>query len=93
MEMINEIIEKCNNLCGNEKLRVEDFGKNKDLTLYIQKDCDYNPEIDKDKWNIFSITTVQNYTYVDDTEDIYVNDGSLYKELERIYNYKDFELL
>ena len=30
---------------------------------------------------------------MDDTEDIYVTDGSLYIELERINNYKKFSTL
>ena len=36
------------------------------------------------------ISTWQKGIPVDDTEDIYVTDGSLYKELERIWNYKEF---
>lgn len=90
---INSIIEDCDNLQADDTMTVTEFGVNKDLTLYIHKDCDYNPEVDVDKWNIVTISTKQNDVWVDDTGDVYVADGSLYEELERIWSYRDFETL
>lgn len=90
-ERINKIIEDCDNLRADYIMNVTEFGANKDLTLYIHKDCDYN--VKTNKYNLVSISTKQNNIWVDDTNDTCVNDGTLYKELERIYNYKDFETL
>lgn len=87
------IIDYCNDLAANEKLEVFEFGKNCDLVLHIYKDEEYNPKKDKNYSNIVRITTAQNGEWVDDTEDTYVTDGSLYRELERIYNYQDFGTL
>lgn len=87
------IIDYCNDLAANEKLEVFEFGKNCDLVLHIYKDEEYNPKKDKDYSNIVRISTAQNGEWVDDTEDTYVMDGSLYRELERIYNYQDFRTL
>lgn len=43
--------------------------------------------------NIVTISVSQNGKWVDDTEDTHVTDGSLDKELERIYYYKNFKTL
>lgn len=87
------IIDYSNDLLPDEKLEVFEFGKNCDLVLHIYKDEEFNPDIDKDYSNLVTISTAQNGEWVDDTEDIYVTDDSLYRELERIYNYQDFETL
>lgn len=92
-EQITAIITACDNLQADDMITITNFGKNEDLTLYIHKDCEYKPYIDEDKWNIVSISTKQNDTFVDDTNDIYVTDGSLYRELKRIYNYRNFKTL
>ena len=57
------------------------------------KDEDFDPDADKNCWNLVRIHTAQNGKWVDDTEDTYVTDGSLYRELERIWNYRDFATL
>lgn len=90
-ERINAIIEDCDNLQADDTMNVTEFGVNKDLTLYIHKDCDYDAETDE--YNLVSISTKQNDEFVDDANDTHVLDGSLYKELERIWNYRDFETL
>lgn len=92
-EQINEIIDICDKLDAEEKATIFEFGKNGDLVLHIYKDCDYNRKIDKDYSNLVTISTAQNGSFVDDTGNIYVTDGSLYRELERIWNYRDFETL
>lgn len=84
------IIDYCNDLEANEKLEVYEFGKNCDLVLHIYKDEEYDKGKDADAYNIVQISTAQNGKWVDDTEDVYVTDGSLYAELERIFEYRDF---
>lgn len=90
---IYTIIDYCNDLSANEKLEVFEFGKNKDLVLHIYKDEEYDKEKDADAYNIVQISTVQDGELVDATEDIYVTDGSLYRELERINGYEKFSTL
>lgn len=92
-EQFNEIIGICNELEAFEKAIIFDFGLNRDLVLHIYKDEDYNPLVDKEKWNLVRIHTAQGGEWVDDTEDTHVTDGSLYDELYRIWNYKDFGTL
>ena len=87
------IIDHCNDHLSDEKLEVLEFGKECDLVLHIYKDEDFNPDVNKDCFNIVRIHTAQNGEWVDDTEDTYVTDGSLYRELERIYNYQKFGTL
>ena len=89
----SEIIEYCNDMEANDILIVFEFGENADLVLHIYKDEEYNFEKDADYANLVVIHTAQNGEWVDDTEDTYVTDGSLYKELNRIYSYKDFGTL
>lgn len=67
-----------------------EFGKNNDLVLHIYKDEEYDASKDKDYSNLVRISTAKNGKWVDDTEDIYVTDGSLYRELERINSYVKF---
>ena len=87
------IINHCNDLLSNEKLEVFEFGKECDLVLHIYKDEDMNHDVNKECCHIVRIHTAQNGEWVDDTEDTYVTDGSLYRELERIYNYQEFGTL
>ena len=89
-EQIEEIIDICDKLDAEESATIFEFGVNGDLVLHIYKDCDYNREVDEDYSNLVTINTAQNGEWVDDTEDTYVTDGALWRELERIWNYKDF---
>lgn len=90
-EVFDHLIGLCTGLDADEEMILSCFGKNKDLELHIHKDCDF----DKDTGyaNVVCISTKQNGKYVDDTEDIFVSDGSLYHQLERIYNYENFQTL
>lgn len=95
-KFFNEIIDECDLLKANEELEVIAFGKNRNLKLHIVKDCEYDREQDRDYSNFVTIVTLQlfdKFVPVDDTENTYVTDGALYKELERIYNYRDFGTL
>lgn len=87
------IIDYCNNLEGDEKLIVFEFGENHDLVLHIYKDEEFNSKKNTDYANIVRISTAQNGVFVDETEDVYVTDGSLQRELERINKYQDFSTL
>ena len=88
-ELINEIIDISDKLESEEVAIIYEFGENRDLVLHIQKDEEYNRKINKDYSNLVRICTAQNGQWVDDTEDTYVTDGALYKELKRIYLYKN----
>lgn len=90
---IERIIDYCNDLLADEKLEVYEFGTNCDLVLHIYKDSDFNAEKSKDYANIVTIHTAKDGKWIDDTENIYVTDGALYRELQRIQEYKDFALL
>lgn len=90
---IDSIVDKCNELKANEEFEVLGFGTNHDLTLHIEKDSEYDATVDKDYSNLVTISTFRNKACVDDTGDIYVTDGALYRELERINNYRDFKTL
>lgn len=92
-DQIDEIVDICDKLNAEESATIFEFGANRDLVLNIYKDCEYNRGIDEDYSNLVTIHTAQNGEWVDDTEDTYVTDGALYKELERIWNYKDFGTL
>ena len=76
-------------LLSDEKLEVYEFGENCDLVLHIYKDEDYNPDKDRDYCNIVTISTARDGKFVDDTDDVYVSDGSLDRELKRINEYRD----
>ena len=86
------IVDYCNDLEANEKLIVFEFGWNCDLVLHIYKDEEYNPAVNNDYCNLVRISTARGGEWVDDSGDIYVTDGSLYRELERIYNYSNFSV-
>lgn len=90
---IDSIIDKCDELKANEELEVRGFGTKHDLTLYIKKDSEYDATVDKDYFNIVTISTSRDKVWVDDREDIYVTDGALHRELNRINNYRDFKIL
>lgn len=87
---IETIIDYCNDLAADEKLEVFEFGEDCDLVLHIYKDEEYDASKDKDSYNIVSISTARNGEWVDDTDDVYVTDGSLANELDRIYHYRKF---
>lgn len=87
---IETIIDYCNDLAADEKLEVFEFGEDCDLVLHIYKDEEYDASKDKDSYNIVSISTARNGEWVDDTDDVYVTDGSLANELDRIYRYRKF---
>lgn len=87
------IIDYCDKLEADERLEVLGFGENNDLTLHIYKDEDFDAKIDKNYTNLVRISTVKNGNWVDDTEDVYVTDGSLCRELERINSYRGFKTL
>ena len=57
------------------------------------KDEDYDASKDENLFNLVQISTDQGGKWVDDTEDVFVTDGSLYKELQRINEYRDFSTL
>ena len=90
---IDTIIDYCNNLAANEKLEVFEFGVNCDLVLHIYKDEEFDASKDEEYSNLVRISTAQDGKWVDDTEDVYVTDGSLYRELERINSYEKFSTL
>lgn len=92
-EQIKEVIDICDKLEAKEKAMISNFGDNRDLVIHIYKDEDFNRDTDADHLNIVTISTAQNGKWVDDTEDTHVTDGTLYKELERIWNYRDFTTL
>ena len=82
-EWLNSIIDLCHDMEANDVLHVYNFGDNKDLILDIYKDENYKGG---EEWNMVVISTWQRGIPVDNTEDVYVTDGSLFKELERIWN-------
>ena len=87
------IISTCNALLADDKLDVYHFGCNHDLTLHIYKDSNHNPVKDKEYANIVTIHTQKDNIIVDDTNDTYVTDGALFRELNRIHFYRDFKTL
>ena len=89
-EIIDDIIERCDRLGANEKIEVNGFGKNKDLSVHITKDEDYKGG---EEWNLVDVCTFMDGAPVDDTVGVYVTDGHLYRELYRVYDYKDFSTL
>ena len=90
---IDTIISYCHDMEEDDNLEVYQFGKNNDLVLHIYKDEEYDASKDADYADIVRISTAQGGRWVDDTEDVYVTDGSLYRQLQRISEYKDFSTL
>ena len=90
-DVINEIVAICNDLEKNETTTVFDFGKDGNLVLHICKDGDFRRE--SDEWNLVRISTAFDGKFVDDTEDTHVTDGSLFRELDRIWEHGDFATL
>lgn len=90
---IEEIVDICDKLDAEESATIFEFGAKGDLVLHVYKDCDYHRKNDEDYSNLVVIHTAQDGEWVDDTEDTHVTDGGLRKELERIYNYRDFGTL
>lgn len=89
-EQINEVIDICDKLDAKEKEMLFNFGENRDLVLHIYKNEEFDREKDANYSNMVTISTAQNGKWVDDIGNTYVTDGSLYRELERIWNYRDF---
>lgn len=81
---IDCIIDCCEKLEAEEKLKVLYFGEKANLILYIHKDVDYCRATDE--FNLVTCSTYKNGKIVDSTDDIHVTDGSLYRELDRIYH-------
>lgn len=95
---IDEIIDLCDQMDARERLIVYEFGKDYDLTLTIYKDEDFKRDEVNGDFNIVTICAqkLNKDKYletVDDTEDTYVTDGSLYNELKRIWEHIDFSTL
>ncbi len=90
---IGKIIDYCNDLLADEHLVIYDYGCNGDLVLHIYKDEEFNPEHNKDYSNFVDIHTYQDGEVVDDAVGIYVTDGELKRELERIRNYEEIGTL
>lgn len=90
---IEEIVNECNCLKANDHLTVHSFGINNDLMLFITKDENFNSDIDSDFCNLVVISTKFHGIFVDDTGDVHVTDGSLYRELERINQYVNFKTI
>lgn len=90
---IEKIVDYCNDLLSDESLIIYDFGRKGDLVLHIYKDEEFNPSVDKDYSNLVDIHTFYNGIVIDDAVGIYVTDGELYRQLKRINEYKDMEIL
>ena len=84
------IIDYCNDLEADEVLVVFEYGNECDLVLYITKDPSYKSG---DDWNLVDIETYKDGVAVDDATSVYVTDGELYRELERIAEYREFSTL
>ena len=93
---IDEVFEKCEKLGPGEKTTVTGFGQNKNLTLNIEKDSDFDPSTignpNNGLYNIVDIETIRNDEPVDDAIGIYCDD-QLWNELERIWHEDNFELI
>lgn len=85
-EKIQYIVEKCIQMRKKEKLTITDFGKRKDLKLYIWKNDKYNQETNEN--NTVRIETKQLTEIADKTGEISLE--NLSTELNRIYCYKNF---
>ena len=92
-DVYSDIVDACNRLKAGESLTVTNYGDENDLRLEILKDENYNPEIDPDYGNQVDIVTFRWDMPVDDAMGIYVTDGQLVRELERIKNNENFNTL
>ena len=84
-DWFDTIVDKCHTLKSREILKITEFGVHGDLTLYITKDENYEGGEDYD---LVVICTFRNNAPIDDTGGIYVTDGELWRQLERIWNYR-----
>ena len=92
--LFENIVNDSYKLEGGKELIVYDFGENKDLELHIWKDEDFNMNESEEYSNMVDIVTLdKDKIAVDDAISIFVPDGDLYDELDRIYHYRDFETL
>lgn len=78
-EKINNIMEDCYSLQETDTLKVTEFGKDKDFTLYIKKIANEH--------DMYNIGTKCGDIWIDDISSVYIAD--VYKELERIYDHID----
>lgn len=90
--VINTVFDLCYDLNGDEEVEIDGFGVNSDLVLNIKKATSYNKEKDPEYSNLVEISTKMDGEWVDDTGNVYC-DGELLRQLERIYNYQNFETL
>lgn len=92
-EQIEKIVETCDRLDAEKSLKFHKFGAKRDLNLRILKEGEYDFKDNHLCSTFFTIYTEQNGKRVDDTSDTYITDDTLWKQLERIWNYKDFNRL
>lgn len=88
---IDGLIAQCDDMAADSVLLVPCFGKDGNMDLYINKDPEFNPGT-KD-FNIVTIHTIKDGVVIDDTEDTHVTDGSLERELERIWEGKNLSTI
>ena len=92
-DVADTIVKNTHRLYGTDMLVVKNFGLYQDLELHICKDGDYDPGKSEEYSDLVDIETKKNGKAVDDAVGIYVTDGQLYHELERIYLEKDMRLI
>ena len=80
---LNRIMEMCKVIKPDDDLTIKGFGKNSNLELYIHKNYDSD--------TIISISTSRNGKFVDDVNDVSMDE--LYLQLIRIYNYVNFRTM
>lgn len=80
---IESIITLTEAMEPNGHLNIVGFGKNKDLSLDIWKDEDFDRETEA--YNLAAVSVKRNGSPVYDTGDLHITDGSLYDGLARIY--------
>ena len=81
---IDDIIDQCHALLANEQLVIEGFGPDEDITLDIEKDCEYDPSVDEDYSDLVDIVVFKDGQLVEDAVSVYVTDGCLCRVLERL---------
>lgn len=89
-EQLAGIVSSCDSLEANETLTVFGFGKDGDLSLHISKNGEFDRS--QDSFNMVAVHTSRNRKFIDDTGDIHVTDGSLRRELTRIWKGRKLSL-
>lgn len=90
-KMINEIIDKCDKLPANGTIVIQDYGK-LSLTLNIFKDEDFNLSPDGE-YNLVDVISQKDGEPMDDVIDAHVTDGTLYRELDRLWDGENLSLI